>query len=334
MVPGRFPGSYEFYDFRAEVMAGTENMRIVMAPKKPVAEKPKGPFVGNGLIEVLVTDSDTRSPVVGAGIAFQGEDIIFRAGVHTNIDGLAYIVLPAGKYTLSRIWGGKNYEFEQINMQVEVKAGQTHALHIEINRKHKDGIDGTVFDPNGKPVGGALLEMIPFDMEGYHSRTIGNGKFSILYAPVDMRRIGATGPVCLIITHRRRKLAASFKPTRGYEKDVEILLKPAIRIAGKVIDEKGVPTEAVIKVIPYDKRNNTSGEDFGQVGSNLQGLYEILIPADLPSDYTYKLSFWANGTSEQFYSLDEIVKKPGETVIKDVLIKGTVSRPRLLRSVR
>jgi hypothetical protein len=161
-----------------------------------------------------------------------------------------------------------------------------------------------------------------------------NGKFSILYAPVDMRRIGATGPVCLIITHRRRKLAASFKPTRGYEKDVEILLKPAIRIAGKVIDKEGVPTEAVIKVIPYDKRNKNRGEDFGQVSSNTKGLYEILIPADLPPDYTYKLSFWANGTAEQFYRLDDIEKKPGEIVIKDVLIRGSVSRPRLLRRVK
>ncbi|MBW8041752.1 MAG: carboxypeptidase regulatory-like domain-containing protein [Planctomycetes bacterium] len=332
--PGCFPGAYEFHDFDTQVEAGTENMRIVMTPKKPVAEKPKGPFGGNGLIEVLVTDSDTRSPVAGAGIAFQGEDIIFRAGVPTNIDGLAYIVLPAGEYTLSRIWGGKNYEYEQINMQVEVKAGQTHALHIEINRKHKDGIDGTVFDPNGRPAGGALLEMIPFDMEGYHSRTIGNGKFSILYAPMDMRHSGATGPVCLIIIHRRRKLAASYKPKSGYEKDVEIILKPAIRISGKVIDKEGVPTQATIKVIPYDKRYKNDGEEFGQVSSNAQGLYEILIPADLPPDYTYKLSFWANGTAEQFYSLDEIEKKPGEIVIKDVVIRGTVSRPRLLRRVR
>ena len=328
--PGRFPGSYEFYDFRAEVMGGTENMRIVMAPKKPVAEKPKGPFGGNGLIEVLVTDSDTRSTVVGASVVFQGDNV-HGAAVHTNSDGLAYMVLPVGTYTLTRSGGSKYHKPKKINVQIEVEEGQTQEMHIEID--HKEGIEGAVFDPEGRPVGGALLEMIPFAMEGYHSSTKGNGKFSITYDPMDRRYRRVGGPVCLIITHKRRKLAASFKSNRGYEKDVEIVLKPAIRIAGNVIDEEGVPTKAVIKVIPYDK-GKQSGRDFGQVMSNAQGLYEMLIPADLPVDYTYKLSFWANGTSEQYYSLDEIEKKPGESVIKDVVIKGKVNRPRLLRSVR
>jgi protocatechuate 3,4-dioxygenase beta subunit len=329
--PGRFPGAYEFYDFKTQVEAGTENMRIVMTPEVPVVEKPKNPPGGNGLIKVLVTDSYTQGPVSGASVVFEGENVP-GAAVNTNSDGLAYMVLPAGKYTLTRSGGSEHHKPKKINVQVEVEEGQTQEMYVEID--HKEGIEGTVFDPEGRPVGGALLEMIPFNMEGGHSYTKGDGKFSITYDPMDRRYRGTDGPVSLIIIHRRRRLAASFKPKRRYEKDVNIILKPAIRIAGKVVDREGVPTEATIKVLPYSKRYKTRGVEFGQVGSNLQGLYEILIPSDLPTDYKYKLSFWANGTSEQYYSLDEIKKKPGESVVKDVVIRGKVYRPRPLRSVR
>lgn len=327
--PGRFPSAHEFYNVNINIEAGNEEMRIIMTPKKAVTEIPKGPFVDGGLVEVFVADSNTTEPLENASVVFQGENITNGATSYTNKQGLAYIVLPSGTYTLTGIGGRKDYRSRKVNSQIEVEPRQTCIRDVKLN--HKAGFEGIVVDQQDQPVGGAFFELIPFHTDKYDFTTKADGKFSVAFEPTSIHLRHADGPPCWIIIHKRRKLGAYLRRTKGYKKNVRIVLRPAIRIIGKVTDEDRIPTKATVEIVPRHKKYKSKGDRFGKVTSNEQGLYEILVPPELPADYTYTLNFWANGTSVQSYSIDTKDKTDGQIIIKDVIIKGTVVRPRRLR---
>jgi len=282
--PGNYPGAYEFHDFDTQVEAGTENMRIVMTPKVPVVEKPKNLPGGNGLIEVLVTDSQTRSPVAGAGIVFQGEDIIYRAAIHTNIDGLAYLVLPAGTYTLARSGENKYYNPKNPNREIRVDVEQTQAVHVELD--HKPAFGGIVVDEGGQPVSGAVLKLVYARMDGDQALTKGDGSFIFTYNPGSIVR--NMGP-CLKVSHQRRNLSALVDLAGGddYRRDLNIVLKkttaaadtPANPVKITVVDANGqpVPKVKVVHFYEYDrewtrrKRGYMTTDEAGQVQFSWSG---------------------------------------------------------------
>jgi hypothetical protein len=287
-----------------------------MVYKKPVAEKPKGPFGDNGLIEVLVMDSYTHKPVIGAGIVFQGGDIIYRADVHTNMDGLAYIVLPAGTYTLARS-GGKYYKPKNLDMEIRVDAGQTQALHIELD--HKSAFRGMVVDEGGQPIGGAILEFFFPSKDQSNIVTKADGRYSFTYDPKNVARL----PSLLIVTHKRRNLGTAIRPKYKYDDDLVIVLRPLISATGTVTDSDGKvlkDAEIEIHITKGGGSKITFRGKMGAISTDSQGHYKTPGFPPLPKGFEYHLKFTKGWYYAKSIKLEPDDLVPGGVLVRDMSI--------------
>ncbi len=317
--PNRGRTPYDYYPVDADVNAGAENIRIIMAPKKALEEKPASTPADSGLVEVTVVDSDVGGPVGGAAVTFQGGSLAGNATVYTNASGIAYIILQKGTYSLVAVGGRQDYRAARVGQDILVEGGQDYSFDTQI--KHKAGFGGIVVDEAGRPVGGAFFELMPFYVSGRDFTTQADGKFSASFepAPTDLR--SAEGPACWIIRHAGRKLGASLTTGKEYERDVVVRLQPMVSIMGRVTDAGGSPLKAAVAVLPYYGKYKKEGDAFAAASTDAKGHYELLVPPDLPGGFVYKLSFSAQGRYRQYHALDMSQMSAGQVITKDVVLK-------------
>ncbi len=99
-------------------------------------------------------------------------------------------------------------------------------------------LKGTVTDPEGKPVGGALLAVFPFSNKRW-VKSGENGEFSLSY---DMQpwQMQQGGDPCLVARHAGRELASSVT-IEADATNVTVQLKPALTLTGQVNGPAAVP---------------------------------------------------------------------------------------------
>ena len=99
-------------------------------------------------------------------------------------------------------------------------------------------LKGTVTDPEGKPVGGALVAVFPFSNQRW-VKSGANGEFSLSY---DMQpwQMQQGGDPCLVVRHAARELASS-ATIEADATNITVQLKHALTLTGQVNGPAGVP---------------------------------------------------------------------------------------------
>jgi 5-hydroxyisourate hydrolase-like protein (transthyretin family) len=186
-----------------------------------------------GLIEILIQDADTKKPIEGASVYIRNEDTMQFFGAITNKDGLAKISAAAGKYMTNSAYKAGFQNWVQ-NITLTVEKGKTSQLEIQLTGP--TNIKGIVKDKAGKPLDGVKLQISPA-FASVQTVSDANGMFALQLDSQNQMIYGGES-IFLIARDQKKNLAESVEIEKG-TKSLNITLKPAVVITGRVINTAG-----------------------------------------------------------------------------------------------
>lgn len=256
-------------------------------------------------LEVVVTDAEDKTPVDSVYVGVKEIASNQHKAGRTGQDGVARIRVGPGDYQLtsSRKQG---YISQSTSSTVTVKKGS--ANRIEIALKPPPSLSGVVIDPEGKPVEGALVKVLPAGRNSV--RTDAQGEFKAHY---DMRAWGApeaTPQLYLLVRHPERNLAMAAEIDEQ-EQDVEIKLTSGALVRGKVVNPEGKPLPGTTCSVMM-RADRWGARILDQpVTADAQGAYRIsAIPRE--RDYTITASADGYGRNE----IEAVVPHEGDETIE------------------
>ncbi len=247
---------------------------------------------GGGLLEVTVTDESTGAPIPGASIsvrAASAPEYESSGGGAAGDNGVATARLLPGKYILSQVYDpAREHNAATPKEEVDIVYGGTVTLAVALSPT-LSRLEGVVRDADGAPVDGARFSLAGGTLEPGEPepRSDASGRFSfrVRMWPSDMAERPA-----LFVRLPEKGLAAmvdvSEKP-----RALDITLKPAPSVLGKVTDSDGKPLAgATVYVTTRQYGGGGTFMDTGITGrdtvSAADGTYLITaIPPGLSQEY-------------------------------------------------
>ena len=192
-----------------------------------------------GVVEVTVRGKNSHELLADAGVSVNSED--FNRGSSTGTNGVAYFRLPPGQFS---VYANKQ-DWSQAQTQTTVTEGQTAQVTIELGEPSK--IAGVVRDASGAPVAGASVGVFPnYQGDDRGAKTDANGHYELSWQKPSWAG-SQNQSFYLIARHFERKLAA-FQEMEESTTNLDVTLKPAMSVSGRVRDTKG---KAVTNVMAY-----------------------------------------------------------------------------------
>ena len=267
--------------------------------------------VHGGIVEVTVRETGSGKPIEGAYVGLQSSDPMRRYDGGTDADGVVRIHVLPGQYRVTNV-SMRGYVGEGPLGQVTVAAGKTAHFMYELRASPRIG--GMVRDPEGKPVAGADVLMLP---HGYasRSRSDGEGRFEAFLS----QGPGGSGEArVLLIRHAERNLAGLVDLTGRTEppkEPLQITLQPGCTLRGQVTGPNGNPlagamVHALLQTLRW-------GSAVGNpVHTDAQGRYELKA---LPrwDRYNVMATGESHGQGNAYVDLDGA--KPGAVVEAETL---------------
>ncbi|MBN2591285.1 MAG: carboxypeptidase regulatory-like domain-containing protein [Sedimentisphaerales bacterium] len=193
-----------------------------------------------GLLEVLVKDSETGEPIEGASVSvLDVQHELWFSGL-SDSKGISCIRLMPKGY--QNVTVNKDYtsEVRYTFNALFIEDGSTKKIDWLLKKPPK--VKGIVYDPDGKPVEGAKLIMLPTAEE--EITTDSEGRYEIIQ---DERLWpGGGADFWLVARHNERNLAVIVDVTEKSQ-TLDLKLQPGVTITGKVADSegKGIPHASV-----------------------------------------------------------------------------------------
>ena len=247
-----------------------------------------------GLVEVNILDSVTYQPAENVGVSITKKSIYgkhpcFTQGMRTDHNGKALFRTPLGQCDITAGYG----EYSQYNNRIVVKHTPTKG---KIFLEHCPEITGTVRDMAGRAVPGAFVTIIP---PSTTVRADSNGNFRINWLVVGKK-------ANLLARDEQRNLAGMTK-IKDRNRPVNIVLKPASTLAGRITDPNG-QTIPVARIQLVTLMLNWQVRIGNELITDTNGHFEIsAVPPFLKED-TYRIKVNAAGYCPKRFdqiSLDE-----------------------------
>lgn len=270
-----------------------------------------------GLIKIIAREEGTNKPVSNLPIHFwqaiQDEHSNFYKYAITGKEGRLQIWAPPGECKLSVRYDRylNRGLIKTPEDQVIVIKGQTVKSEIILDRTLS--VSGVVLDESGQPLAGVIVKRWQVGEEVFTDEV---GRFEIGFYP--------TKPCerLLIARHIGRNLAAIVE-VKDYSKPIQIKLKPALSIVGRVINPEGVGIPAA-RLLLYAQMYNTLWTLGPEALTDAQGRYEIkAIP---PEASVYRISINASGYGFKRYERIFIKGEPGTTVDTKTIVLQPAAR--------
>ncbi len=230
------------------------------------------PVGKGGIIEVAVEDTATGKPIENATVNISQQASFGRCPcwyqfAYTNSEGVARLLAPAGECRLG-MWA-QAYQYLADPERVVVTKGEV------VRRQGRLGayptVTGTVRDPNGAPVAGAIVSSRPLCEEAV--RTDKQGRFRVQWRPYQTLR-----GVLILARDPARNLAGLAEVTNPSE-PVDVTAAPGFTIRGRVTD----PNDRPIPAATVDFRASMPGWLTGMapaIFTDANGVYVVrAIPA-------------------------------------------------------
>ncbi len=198
------------------------------------------PVSKGGLVEVTILDAVTEKPIENAGVnvsqpANFGLHPCWYNSVCTNADGLVRLRVPPGESRL-RMWAD-TYDYFTDPEPVIIAKGES--IRRQVSLVAFPVVTGTVRDPSGQPVAGAIVSSKPVCEET--SRTDEKGRFKVSWRPrSNVRDV-------LVLARIPERNLAGFAEAKDDAQPVDLILSPAFVVRGHITDPNGkaIPTATV-----------------------------------------------------------------------------------------
>jgi len=234
-----------------------------------------------GLVEVNILDAATYQPAENVWVSISKKSVYskhpcFTQGMRTDRNGKALIRAPLGQCDITAGYG----EYSQYNNKIVVKHTPTKG---KILLEHCPEITGTVRDMAGRAVPGVLVTIIP---PSTTVRTDANGNFHINWLVV--------GKKANLLARDEQRNLAGMTEIKDRKKPLNIMLKPALTLAGQITDPNGRPIP-VARIQLVTLLLNWQVRIGNELITDTKGRFEISAVPPLLKEDTYRIKVNASG---------------------------------------
>lgn len=237
-----------------------------------------------GMLEVAITDAATNKPIEKATASIRDpQSGQWFSGI-SDAEGVARLRLAPGTYQTDGVYK-QGYSREGQPKNVTIEEGATKRIAATLTGTPK--VRGVVRDPNGAPVAGVQIRVLPAGYQDVASDA--EGRFEVTWD-----RQGWTSErtvFCLLARHAQRNLAAAVDIAEGTN-TLDVKLEPGLTIAGRIVDPngKGIAKAQISPMLRVSSWGSRLSRD--QIQANRNGNFEI--PA-VPPAHRYDIQFSADG---------------------------------------
>ncbi|MBM4027170.1 MAG: redoxin domain-containing protein [Planctomycetes bacterium] len=305
-------------DYSLQLATPRDEMAQWVAAPVPVAV-PSGQAVTGvrievspgGILEVVVTEAATNQPVEKASVSARAAHGGQWTHGATDAEGIARLRLAPGTY---QVHGPtkQGYSYTQQPQTVTIEEGATKRITAALTEAPR--IRGIVRDPDGAPVAGARVRLMP---AGYQDTFAdADGRFEIVWDrggwPADRTTF------CLLARHEQRNLVAAVEIGEGAS-TLDVKLEPGVVLAGRVVDPDGKGL-AGARIMPMLNMSNWgSSLTGGQVPTDGSGNFEVRAA---PAGRKYSIYASADG-----YGSTRSEQVQADDAVKDRLDVGVFTLP-------
>ena len=293
-----------------------EDVRVNLAPgetrKDVIVRAMRG-----GIVAISLTSRDRHEPMPGMVVSAYGSPYgrfsqlsaaisaygsgfgqfsRLSAEAVTGLDGVGWLRLLPDDWQL-HVSGGQRVRLFNTNNRpatqpgVTVRSGQTNRLELMVDLGLP--LSGTVCEPGGSPVGGAVVSLD----SGQQARTDANGYYELRRPrplSISSTITAASASIRVLARSAERNLAVA-EMVPDYTTNLDLTLHPWVTLSARVVDTSGTPVANAVGHVSLSSRGRVSvnGQEAVQpVTSDAQGRLEF--PGLLQTE-GYSLSVTATG---------------------------------------
>ncbi len=203
-----------------------------------------------GVVEVTVRGKTTHELLAGAEVSLNSEG--YSRGAATGTNGVAYFRLSPGQFN---VFVNKP-DWAQVQEQATVTDGQSTELTIELPEPFI--VRGIVLDISGAPVAGANISVLPdYGNNSTGAKSDADGHYEVSWQEPSWAGAGNQS-FYLLARDTVRKLAA-IQELDETTRNLDVTLKPAMSLSGRVQDPNGQPiTNATAYIMCYQEDSSFS----------------------------------------------------------------------------
>ncbi|MCK4791808.1 MAG: carboxypeptidase regulatory-like domain-containing protein [Desulfobacteraceae bacterium] len=240
------------------------------------------------ILEIVVCESTTKRPIRDIWVSVSQESIFgrdfvllgFKRRARTDTNGVVRLQVPLGQCRIA-VGGRVEYSNSRESYIVEHEFSQ---LKILLDREPH--ITRMVYDQAGKPIGGAIVDVLPTSNGAV--QTDSRGSFEVYW-----RGARGTSRMYVLAQHSERNLAV-ISEIKKQADSLKIQLEPALTLTGRVTDPKGTPIPATRVQLMAEVTNKITTVG-AEVITDARGYYEIkAVPPEREDFYYYCIKFAAS----------------------------------------
>ena len=288
-----------------------ESVEVIAEAGKTVSDV-KIELSKGGILEVVVSDAINKKPVEKVSVGVRNQASSQYHSSRTDKDGIAQIRLIPGEYQMSNVYK-EGYSRERRQDAVTIEEGKTERIEYELAGMPK--VTGVVRDEKGKPLEGVKLKVCPTGRRDSISQA--DGTFETDYDPGSW---SSESPGFILVCRYKEGNLAVAVPIDEDVRKLEVTLKPAVTLTGKVLDPdgKGIANARINTMIRGARWGSTIGSREPTM-TDKEGKFEIrAIPAE------NKYSFY---TSAEGYGENRREEINTEDAVNNHLDVGTITLP-------
>lgn len=251
-----------------------------------------------GVIEVTVVGKSDQKALSGANISAYAQG--YQAASTTGANGIALLRLPPGPFTISAMKQGR----AQAQTQTSVTDGATNRVRLVLNSPFQ--ITGTVRDASGGPVANAIVGIVPKYSGEPSVKSDATGHYDVTWEKPPWA--GAQNQRFYLVARSQEHNLAALREINDATTSLDVELKSAMSISGRVQDTKGKPITNATAYLLLQMENNSFSIDRDMLHADQQG--RIQVPA-LPSGQNYNLYASAKGYGSANQQMDNTNPKAG-----------------------
>ena len=245
-----------------------------------------------GVVEVTVVGKNDQKALVGANISAYAQD--YQAAATTSANGIALLRLPPGPFTISAMKQGR----AQVQTQTTVTDGATNTVRLVLNSPFK--ITGTVTDASGAPVANTILSVSPnYTGDASDANSDSSGHYELTWQKPPWA--GAQNQHFYVVARNTERNLAALHEIDDSTKNLDVDLKPAMSISGRIQDIKGKPITNATAFLMLQTDNFGFPISRQQIQVNEQGRIEV---KTLPLGEHYNLYANAKGYGSANQQMD------------------------------
>ena len=245
-----------------------------------------------GVVEVTVRGKNSHELLADAGVSVNSAD--FNGSSSTGTNGVAYFRLPPGQFS---VYANKQ-DWSQAQTQTTVTEGQTTQVTIELGEPSK--VAGVVRDASGAPIAGASVGVFPnYGNDRTGAKTDANGHYELSWQKPSWA--GSQNQSFYLLARDLERKLAAVQEMEETTTNLDVTLKPAMSVSGRLQDTKGKPVTNAMAYIMLHKENVGFTISRQRIPSDEQGRIHA---EGLPMGERYSLYVSASGYGNAQQEMD------------------------------